>query len=305
MPSLKEFRSRIASVKSTRKITAAMKMVAASKLRKAEAKAAQGREYLKRMTNMIANLTSDAKFDEIHHPLLLGTGKEDAHLMIVLTSDNGLCGSFNSSVTRLAARKINELLSHGKKVKIISLGKKGGVFFRREYPKQLIKSVDNFGHKDVVFKDAAEISQEVQKMFLNGEFDVFTVVYNEFKSVIAQKPTAKKLIPFDMSLLLGDKIVPNKVDVDIDSEISTSLYTFEPNKEDIFTKLVPLNLSLQIFKAFIDNSAGEKAARMTAMESATNNANTMIDNLTLRYNRARQAYITKELIEIISGAEAV
>jgi len=303
MPSLKEFRNRIASVKSTRKITSAMKMVAASKLRKAEAKAEQGREYLRRMNKMIANLTSDLKFDENYHPLLLGTGKEDVHLFVVLTSDNGLCGSFNSSVTRLAARKINELLLQGKEVKVITLGRKGGVFFRREYPKLLIKSVDNFGHKDVSFKDASELFQEIQKMFSNKEFDVFNIVYNEFKSVMVQKPITKKLIPFDMSLLLNSK-------ADKDEEISEvnackSLYTFEPSKEDIFTKLVPLNLSLQIFKAFIDNSAGEKAARMTAMDSATNNANAMINNLTLRYNRARQAYITKELIEIISGAEAV
>lgn len=299
MPSLKEFRNRIASVKSTRKITSAMKMVAASKLRKAQQKAEDSRAYSNRMVKMIYNLVTDmGSVEEGKYPLLSGNGKDKKHLLLVLTSDNGLCGGFNSSVTRLALKTIRDLIAEGKEIKLISIGKKGGIQLRKEFPKLVIKSIDDFGHRDLSFKDASEISNEVLDMFKKGEFDICTVIYNEYKSVIAQLPITKQLIPFGVQQLLDNLYTD-------ESDASLSSYIYEPKKEVIFENLLPLNFSLQVFRAMLDNSAGEKAARMTAMDSATNNADAMIDDLTLKYNRARQAYITKELIEIISGAEAV
>jgi len=298
MPSLKEYRNRIASVTSTRKITSAMKMVAASKLSRAQAKAEKSRPYADRVSRILAGLIHDIPEDKKNIPLISGTGRKDIYLILVFTSDNGLCAGFNNSVIKLASTTIKKLISEGKKVKVISIGRKGSDVLKRDFSGNLIASYNDFGRRNLAFKDASEISHKILSMFKGEEFDVCKVIYNKFISVIAQTPVTAQLIPFDMKSNLYEFEVGGDV-------IYKSSHIFEPAKEKILEDILPLNFSLQVFKAMLENSAGEKAARMTSMDNATNNADDMIDSLTLNYNRARQSYITKELIEIISGAEAL
>lgn len=294
MPSLKEYRNRIASVKSTRKITSAMKMVAASKLRRAQQQAEASQPYATRMFDMLSRLVSKISIDDASPFLLAGTGNQDRYLVIVITSDRGLCGGFNSSVVRLARAQIRGLLDNGKQVKVLCVGRKGRDVLKREFADKIIHTFEGLGRKRLEFTDALQVSQYVQEMGERRDFDVCTVIYNQFKSVIAQTPTSTQLIPF---------FIPEKAKED-DSNVH-AVYDFEPDEETILADLLPRNLSVQIFRALLDSAAGEQAARMTAMDNSTRNAGDMINRLTVRYNRARQAYITKELIEIISGAEAV
>jgi F-type H+-transporting ATPase subunit gamma len=294
MPSLKEYRNRIASVKSTRKITSAMKMVAASKLRRAQLQAEASQPYSARMFDMLSRLVSKINIDDSSPFLLAGTGNQQVHLVIVITSDRGLCGGFNGSISRLARAQIRELLDEGKEVKILCIGRKGRDVLKRDFADKIVHTFEGLGRKRLVFAEALQVSQYIQDMGDRKEFDVCTVLYNQFKSVIAQIPTSNQLIPF---------YIPEKAKED--DSAPHAVYEFEPDEEEILKDLLPRNLSVQIFRALLDSAAGEQAARMTAMDNATRNAGDMINKLTLRYNRARQAYITKELIEIISGAEAV
>lgn len=294
MPSLKEYRNRIVSVKSTRKITSAMKMVAASKLRKAQHQAEASQPYATKMFDMLSRLVSKINIDDASPFLLAGTGNQNTHLLIVVTSDRGLCGGFNSSIVRLARLRIRELLDEGKDVKILCVGRKGRDVLKREYASKIVHTFEGLGRKRLDFSDAMQVSRYVLDMGARREFDVCSVLFNQFKSVIAQIPTATQLIPF---------YIPEK-EKEQDATVH-AVYDFEPDEESILNDLLPRNLSVQIFRALLDSAAGEQAARMTAMDNSTRNAGDMINRLTVRYNRARQAYITKELIEIISGAEAV
>ncbi len=297
MPSLKDFRNRIASVKSTRKITSAMKMVAASKLKRAQLQAEASQPYAERMATMLSRLIASTQVTSASPALLAGTGKDDTHLLIVVTSDRGLCGGFNSFVARMARQKIRELTAAGKKVKVICAGRKGRDILRRDFGDIIVKTFEGMGGKNkLTFAEADSIAQLVLDMLARGEFDVCTVVYNRFKSVISQIPSTMQLIPFEKKAEL--KVAET-------SAVPKALYEFEPTEEALLESLLPKNLSVQIFRTLLDSAAGEQAARMTAMDNATRNAGDMLNKLTLRYNRARQAYITKELIEIISGAEAV
>lgn len=294
MPSLKEFRNRIASVKSTRKITSAMKMVAASKLRRAQQAAEASQPYAARMSNMLSRLAANIDINDTSPILIAGTGRQDTHLVIVVTSDRGLCGGFNSQVARMAKARIRELLDENKTVKILCVGRKGRDVLKRDFAANIIHTFEGLGKKRLSFADAQQVANMVLDMAARTEFDVCTVLYNQFKSVISQVPTAQQLVPF---------FVPKQEEEK--SEAPKALYEFEPSEEEILASLLPRNLAVQIFRALLDSAAGEQAARMTAMENSTKNAGDMINKLTVRYNRARQAYITKELIEIISGAEAV
>lgn len=294
MPSLKDFRNRIASVKSTRKITSAMKMVAASKLRRAQQQAEASQPYAQRMAAMLSRLVANITIDQNSHVLMTGTGKDQTHLLIVITSDRGLAGGFNAFVARAARQKIRELTEQGKTVKIITVGRKGKDSLRRDHGSKIVHSFEGMGKKRLSFADATEITDMLTIMLRRREFDVCTLVYNRFKSVIAQIPTAQQIIPLEIQ----------KTEAKTD-DAAKAIYEFEPSEEEILNSLLPRNLSIQVFSALLDSAAGEQAARMTAMDNATRNAGDMISKLTLRYNRARQAYITKELIEIISGAEAV
>ncbi|MBW7911015.1 MAG: F0F1 ATP synthase subunit gamma [Alphaproteobacteria bacterium] len=300
MPSLKDFRNRIASVKSTRKITSAMKMVAASKLRRAQQQAEASQPYASRMSGMLGRLVANLDMGSGAPLLMAGTGKDDVQLLVVMTSDRGLCGGFNGSIIRLARLKIRELVTAGKTVKLVCVGRKGAAALKRDHGDKIVKTFENLGRKHLSFADAALVSDYILDALEQGEFDVCTLVYNQFKSVIAQIPSAYQLIP--LSVDAGAGKVEEKAPVD---ETAKALYEFEPSEEGILAELLPRNLSVQVFRALLDSAAGEQAARMTAMDNATRNAGDMISNLTLKYNRARQAYITKELIEIISGAEAV
>jgi F-type H+-transporting ATPase subunit gamma len=294
MPSLKEFRNRIVSVKSTRKITSAMKMVAASKLRRAQQAAEASQPYAKRMSDMLARLVANITLNDTSPFLIAGSGKQDVQLLVVVTSDRGLCGGFNSQVARLARLKTRELLAAGKTVKILCVGRKGRDVLKRDFPAHIVHTFEGLGRKRLSFNDAQSVSNMVLEMAARREFDVCTVIYNQFKSVIKQDPTAQQLVPFSISA------TEEKPDAG-----PKAIYEFEPGEEEILESLLPRNLSVQVFRALLDSAAGEQAARMTAMENSTKNAGDMINKLTVRYNRARQAYITKELIEIISGAEAV
>lgn len=296
MPSLKEFRNRIASVKSTRKITSAMKMVAASKLRRAQLQAEASQPYASRMAAMLSRLVAKMDAGGAAPLLMSGTGRDDVHLLVVITSDRGLCGGFNGYVVRLARQKIRELVATGKKVKIICVGRKGRDVLKREFADKILTTFEGIGKKRLVFSDAQQIADQVLHMLQAGEFDVCTLVYNQFKSVMTQIPTAQQMIPLAVE---GEALAADAQDTE------GALYEFEPSEEEILDRLLPRNLAVQIFRALLDSAAGEQAARMTAMDNATRNAGDMINKLTISYNRARQAYITKELIEIISGAEAV
>lgn len=280
-------------MKSTRKITSAMKMVAASKLRRAQVQAEQNRPYAERMAAMLQRVVSSIDINDSSPFLIAGTGKTDVHLVVVVTANRGLCGGFNGSIIRLARQTIRDLIDKDKTVKILCVGKKGRDALRRDHADKIIHTFEDLGRKRLSFGDAQTVVDHILMMAEQKSFDVCTILYNQFKSVIAQTPTAHQLIPFavhaEETKLNGMKAV----------------YEFEPGEEEILADLLPRNLSIQIFRSLLDSAAGEQAARMTAMENATKNAGDMINRLTLRYNRARQAYITKELIEIISGAEAV
>jgi len=293
MPSLKEFRNRIVSVKSTRKITSAMKMVAASKLRRAQSHAEASQPYASRMSGMLSRLVAAVDINEFSPVLLGGTGNQNVHLLVVITSDRGLCGGFNGQIARLARQKVRDLLDADKEVKILCVGRKGRDVLKREYAGNIIHTFEGLGRKRLAFSDALQVSQYVIDMADRRDFDVCTILYNQFKSVMTQLPTTQQLVPFAVHAA-EEKVTGPK-----------ALYEFEPSEESILESLLPRNLAVQIFRALLDSAAGEQAARMTAMDNATRNAGDMINKLTLRYNRARQAYITKELIEIISGAEAV
>ena len=316
MPSLKEFRNRIVSVKSTRKITSAMKMVAASKLKRAQDKAQSAQPYATAMAGMMARVAGNVIITNASPKLLAGTGRDDVHLIVVITSDRGLAGGFNGNLVRQARNEIRHLLAQDKQVKIITVGRKARDLLKRDHADKIIKSFVNLGGgKFLRFEDSDEVTQYMLSLFEAGEFDVGHILYNKFVSVLAQKPTLQQVIPFKVEKTpplhlpasggkeVGEKIPPKRGGHG--GENLTSPYTFEPEEEKILSLLLPKNLGVQVFRALLDSAAGEQAARMTAMDNATRNAGDMIKQLTVKYNRARQAYITKELIEIISGAEAV
>ncbi len=306
MPSLKEYRNRIVSVKSTRKITSAMKMVAASKLKRAQDKAEASQPYARAMAAMMDRVAKNVIVTSASPKLLAGTGRDDTHLLVVVTSDRGLAGGFNSNLVRLARNEIRRLTGEGKTVKVVTVGRKAESLLKRDQADKIIRSFNNLGGgKSLSFADADEVTQFVLAQFEAGAFDVVSVVYNKFISVLTQKPTLQQVIPFKAEEpSQKDTSIANKTDV-ITGEALTSPYSFEPDEEEILALLLPRNLGVQMFRAMLDSAAGEQAARMTAMDNATRNAGDMIKKLTIQYNRARQAYITKELIEIMSGAEAV
>jgi len=294
MPSLKDLRGRINSVKSTRKITSAMKMVAASKLRRAQAAAEAARPYAERMESMLSRLAANVAGTPGAPRLLVGTGNDKTHLIIAMTADRGLAGAFNSGVGRQARTLVRTLLAEGKTVKILAVGRKGRDYLKREFASNLGGDLPLGGRKTIEFAQAQEVADRVSKMFEKGEFDVATIVYNRFKSVISQIPTEVQTIPLP---------IPEE------SEETTTgpraVYEFEPDEETILLRLLPQNLAIQIYRAMLESNAGFYGAQMTSMDNATRNAGDMIQKLTQNYNRTRQANITRELIEIISGAEAL
>ncbi len=296
MASLKELRNRITSVRATQKITKAMQMVAAAKLRRAQEAALAARPYAERMDGVITNLNARVADKTSATPLLVGTGKSDVHLLIVATAERGLCGGFNSNIARLARRDINRLVAEGKTVKIMCVGRKGYDALRRNFEHLMVDRVDLRGIKQIAFSNAEDVADRVRIMFEAGEFDVCTLYFSLFKSVMDQIPTAFQLIPANL---------PDQDDDAPAADDDGSVYEYEPEEDEILSYLLTRNLSTQVFRALLENAASEQGARMTAMDSATRNAGDMIDNLTLTYNRSRQAQITKELIEIISGAEAL
>lgn len=300
MPSLRDYRDRIKSVKSTRKITSAMKMVAASKLRKAQLQAEAAQPYAQAMAGMLERVARNVLITPASSKLLAGTGSEQKHLLVVVSADRGLCGGFNGNLAKEARRKILELKNDGKDVSIICVGRKVQEFLQREFRSLIWKSFTGItGKSKVEYVDSNKVTQYMLGKFDDGEFDVCTLIYNEFESILTQNPMAQQLIPFKSS----DE--GKSEDSDAATDAVTSPYDFEPDEEEILSRLLPKNIAVQMFRSLLDSAAGEQAARMTAMDNATRNAGEMIDDLTLIYNRARQAYITKELIEIISGAEAL
>jgi F-type H+-transporting ATPase subunit gamma len=294
MASLKDMRNRIASVKATRKITKAMQMVAAAKLRRAQEAATAARPYAERMARVLANVNASITSKAGASPLLVGTGKDQVHLLLVMTAERGLCGGFNSSIARLARQDAVKLAAAGKTVKMMMVGRKGADALRRDWGRAVVDRVDLKSVKQLAYANAAAIADKLLAMFQAGDFDVCTLYFSEFKSVIAQKPTALQLIPAEVSsqtAKAGSK--------------SQAAYEYEPSEEEILGPLIARNITTQIFRGLLENAASEQGARMTAMDNATRNAGDMINKLTIKYNRQRQANITKELIEIISGAEAL
>ena len=293
MPSLKELRSRIGSVKQTQKITSAMKLVAASKLRRAQEQAEASRPFAERMSDMLANLSASVADIEGAPPLLAGTGRDEVHLLVVATADRGLCGGFNSSIARGARNRIRELRGAGKQVNVLCIGRKGRDMLRREFGALIVDTIEGIGRRRLEFAEAVGIGERLERMYEAGEFDVCTIVFNRFRSAISQILTFRQLIPVE----------PAKVDQE--TADVRPVYEFEPDEQTILTELLPRNLAVQIYRALVENAASEQGARMSAMDNATRNAGDMIDRLTLFYNRTRQAQITRELIEIVSGAEAL
>ena len=293
MPNLDDLKKRIGSVKSTEKITKAMKMVAAAKLRRAQESAESSRPYSDSMKDLIDSISKGYKPSSTDRNLLTGDEKDQIHLLILFTSERGLCGGFNSIVTRTLRDKIENLIDQNKTVKIVCVGKKGYDILKRQYSEMITEVIDMRAVKSITYQDAKNISDKVVKMFFDGEFDKCSIFYNEFKSVISQIPTEQQVIPIE--------IISNESD----QEIKEDFFEFEPGESEILDEILPLNFTVQVFKALLESAASEQGARMSAMDNASRNAGDMIDNLTLFYNRSRQAVITKELIEIISGAEAV
>jgi F-type H+-transporting ATPase subunit gamma len=292
MASLKDMRVRIASTKATQKITKAMQMVAASKLRRAQVAAQAARPFAERMDRVLGNIAAGVAGSDSAPRLLAGTGADKVHMLVVCTAERGLCGAFNSSIVRLAREHINKLVNQGKEVKILCVGRKGADQLRRMYEKQIVEIVELRGVKQMGFAQAQMVADKIVARFNNNEFDVCTLFFSRFKSVISQVPTAQQVIP------------PVFAPVAKDAGPSAS-YEYEPEEEEILGDLLPRNLSIQVFRALLENAASEQGARMSAMDNATRNAGEMIRKQTLTYNRTRQAMITKELIEIISGAEAL
>ena len=292
MPSLKDLRNRIASVKATRKITKAMQMVAAAKLRRAQEAAVAARPYSVRMAAVLANLSSSMEGRDDAPALLAGTGKDQVHLLVVATAERGLCGGFNSSIAKLAREHADRLLAQGRTVKIFTVGKKGNDALKRLHGRYIVEAVDFRGARSISYGNAQGVAAKLLKMFDEGQFDVATLFFAEFKSVIAQKPTALRLIPASVE---GGKA----------PDLGGAIYDAEPDEGEILADLLPRNITQQIFRGLLENAASEQGARMSAMDNATRNAGDMINKLSIKYNRQRQAQITKELIEIISGAEAL
>jgi F-type H+-transporting ATPase subunit gamma len=295
MPSLKDLRNSIGSVRNMRKITSAMKMVAASKLRRAQEQAQVAQPYAQRMAGILSRLAANYVASESSPKLLAGTGKDQVHLVVVVTSDRGLAGGFNSNSVRFARGLIRDLLAQGKEVKLLTVGRKAKDLLRRDQASRLGPTFEGIGSKRVTFAEAENVANTIVQMYEAGEFDVCTIVYNRFKSVISQVPTATQLIPFALP----------EGQTRAESHEVRAVYEFEPSEDEILAALLPRNFAIQIFGALLDSAAGEQAARMTAMDNASRNAEDLTKKLTLRYNRARQAAITKELIEIVSGAEAL
>lgn len=295
MPSLKDLRNRIASVTATQKITRAMQMVAAAKLRRAQEAAEAARPYAERMDKVLANLGARIDEGQGASPLLVGTGSDKTHLLVVASAERGLCGGFNGNIARLARAAALELLENGKTVKILCVGRKARDILRRDLGSHIIDTVDLKGVRQIGFENARDIGQRVLEMFEQKEFDVCTLYFSNFKSVLTQEPTALQLIPARLPDAGAEEQAAGAV----------AVYEYEPDEEEILADLLPLNVATQIFRGLLENAASEQGARMSAMDNATRNAGEMIGDLTLLYNRSRQAQITKELIEIVSGAEAL
>tara|TARA_E500000178_G_scaffold353748_1_gene420488 strand:- start:2588 stop:3466 length:879 start_codon:yes stop_codon:yes gene_type:complete len=292
VPSLDDLKKRIKSVKNTQKITKAMKMVAAAKLKKAQEKAENGRPYSDRMQDIILNLTKSISDKSNAPKLLFGNGKDEVYLGVVITADRGLCGGFNTNICKLAKKSFKDLLNNGKKIKILTVGSKGHDQLKREFENYIIENISFKDKKNITFKEANQIGNLILKLFNEEKFDKCLIFYNNFKNVITQIPQEKQIIPAGIS---NEK----------NSSEEISSYDFEPDEDEILEDLLPKNISTQIYKAFLENSASEQGSRMTAMDNATRNAGDLVDKLTINYNRSRQAAITKELIEIISGAESL
>jgi F-type H+-transporting ATPase subunit gamma len=292
MASLKDLRNRIASVKATQKITKAMQMVAAAKLRRAQTAAEAARPFAERMSAVLANVAAGVAGSPGAPALLAGNGRDDVHLLVVFTAERGLCGAFNSSIARLARDRANLLMAQGKTVKIICVGKKGYDLLRRQFAKQIIEFIDLRAVRTLGFDTADPIARKIIAMFEAGEFDVATIFFSRFRSVIAQIPTAQQVIPAEIPAQAA-------------ATGATAAYEYEPGEAEILATLLPRNIAVQVFRALLENAASEQGARMSAMDNATRNAGEMIKKQTMTYNRTRQAMITKELIEIISGAEAL
>ena len=293
MPSLKDLRNRITSVKSTQKITKAMKMVAAAKLRKAQENAEKGRAYSEKMNNIIGNLKQSIADVSSAPKLLAGNDKSEVHLCIVITADRGLCGGFNTNIVKKAREYFNQIIDDNKKLKIITVGSKGDDQIKRNFKDYIVEKISYKNVKNISLNEASELTSKIITMFENNEFDVCTIFYNKFKSVISQEPQAQQIIPVE------------NLDADVESSEDEDQYEFEPDENEILEYLLPQNITTQLYKAFLENAASEQGSRMSAMDNATRNAGDLIDKLTINYNRSRQAVITKELIEIISGAESL
>ena len=300
MPSLKDLKTKITSVSSTRKITSAMKMVAASKLRRSQEKAEAARPYSSRLEEMLLSLASSGITGEGVIKLLTGTGKHERYLVIPVTADRGLCGGFNGNINRETTKYIRSLENKGKNASLLTIGKKSRDFFNRIMKDKIIESFIDLGSKGAGYDTAIQISNKIQSLYFDDQFDVCVLIFNKFKSAIVQEVTQQQLIPLD---IVNKKTEDN--DEVKEEKKDNSIYIYEPDEESILQDLLPKNVSIQIFKILLESNAGEQGARMVAMDNATRNAGEMIDSLTLKYNRTRQAFITKELIEIISGAEAV
>ena len=290
MPSLDDLKKRIKSVKSTQKITKAMKMVAAAKLRRAQESAEKGRPFSEKMNNVILNLSSSISDKDSASKFLVGTGKDTTHLCVVITADRGLCGGFNTNICRKAKNYFEKILKEGKILKIFTVGSKGHDQLKRLYGKYIIEKMNFKGLKKITYKEAEDTGKIIIKLFNESQFDVCKIFYNRFKNVITQIPQEQQIVPIEKQK---------------EVKVSDNFYEFEPEENEILEDLLPRNISTQIFKAFLENAASEQGSRMTAMDNATRNAEDLVDKLTINYNRSRQAAITKELIEIISGAESL
>ena len=297
MPSLKDIKTQINSVGSTRKITSAMKMVAASKLRRSQEKAEAARPYSSRLEEMLASLASSAASGEGIIKLLTGTGNDQNYIVVPVSADRGLCGGFNSSINRETFKLVKSLEGNGKNVQIMPLGKKSRDFFNRVMKDQIIESFVDLNISNTGYDSALQVSNKLQELYFEEKFDKCILVFNKFKSAISQEVTKQQLIPLDVS--------NSSKEENVDDSSAKAIYDYEPDEETILKDLLPKNVSIQIFKVLLESDAGEHGARMAAMDNATRNAGEMIDSLTLKYNRTRQAFITKELIEIISGAESI
>ncbi|MHC8510268.1 MAG: F0F1 ATP synthase subunit gamma [Rhodospirillales bacterium] len=298
MPSLKDLKVRIGSVKSTRKITSAMKMVAAAKLRRAQENAERARPYAERMDRVLASLAAGAGTGEGAPKLLAGTGSDNTHLLIPCTADRGLCGGFNGSIVRQTRTMARDLKSQGKTVKLFCIGKKSRDLLKGEFAGDIVETVTDIGRRNVEFGEARAAAERITEMFGAGDFDICTIIFNRFQSAMTQVVTASQLIPFQPAAAEDES-------AESAEDTGGAVHIFEPDETEILADLLPRNTAVQVFQALLESAASEHGARMTAMDNATRNAGDMIDGLTLTYNRARQAAITKELIEIISGAEAL